>query len=603
MSFRRRLLLLFALTVLLSVAAVTVIISTLTRRAFDRANDERTSALVAQFRREFDNRGREMSRRVESIAADDEANRMLIASAQRTPDYSSFLETAQAIAQAQRLDFLEFADDHGKIISSAQAPAKFGYDEPLIRNGPSGAFLKEEELPSGASLGLFAIKTATTGERTLYVIGGIRLDKSFLATLEAPADMGVSLYENLGSGAFSSDHLVSNVPIEDARQFAPIIQQTQRERHESGALIHSSAGDESVHVFPLAGENGQVLGVLLITSSRQIYTDLRDQIRSAALLASCAGLVLAILLSSWSARRVTKPVEELARAAHELAEGNWNATAEVSTGDELGQLAESFNRMTHELRNQQERLVQAERVAAWRELARRLAHELKNPLFPLQLTVENLLRAREQTTSRTGVSAPHEQEFDETFRESATTLLAEISNLKSIVARFSDFSKMPQPHFQPIKLDELTTELAKLHQAQLAKANIKCELDCSGAGAIAADPDLLHRALSNLILNAIDAMPNSGTLTLRATTRGEWCRIEVSDTGRGLTQQECANLFTPYYTTKSQGTGLGLAIVQSVISDHGGRIGVSSEVGSGTTFIIELPANHEKLTNAQGTHV
>lgn len=603
MSFRRRLLLLFALTVLLSVAAVTVIISSLTRRAFDRANDDRTSALVAQFRREFDNRGQDVSRRVESIAADDEANRMLVASAQRTPDYSSFLETAQAIAQAQRLDFLEFADDRGKIISSAQWPAKFGYDEPLIRNPPSGAFLKEEELPPGASLGLFAIKTAAAGERILYVIGGIRLDKSFLATLEAPADMSVSLYENLGSEGFSSDHLISSMPIGDAQQFAPIIQQTQRERHESGALIHASSGDESVHSFPLAGENGHVLGVLLVTSSRQIYTDLRDRIRSAALLASCAGLVLAILLSSWSARRVTKPVEELARAAHELAEGNWNATAEVSTGDELGQLAESFNRMTHELRNQQDRLVQAERVAAWRELARRLAHELKNPLFPLQLTVENLLRARELTVLQTKAPAQHGEEFDEVFRESATTLLLEISNLKSIVAKFSDFSKMPQPHFQLVKLSELIAEVAKLHQAQLAKASIQCELDCSGEGVIAADADLLHRALSNLILNAIDAMPNGGTLVLRSSTRAEWARIEVSDTGKGLTPQECANLFTPYYTTKSQGTGLGLAIVQSVISDHGGRISVSSEGGRGTTFIIDLPVNHEKLTNAQGTHV
>jgi two-component system, NtrC family, nitrogen regulation sensor histidine kinase NtrY len=363
-----------------------------------------------------------------------------------------------------------------------------------------------------------------------------------------------------------------------------------------------------VHSFPLSGENSQVLGVLLITSSRQIYTDLRDQIRSAALLAGCAGLMLAILLSSWSARRVTKPVEELARAAHELSEGNWNATADVSTGDELGQLAESFNRMTRELLNQQERLVQAERVAAWRELARRLAHELKNPLFPLQLTVENLLRASEQASSRIGVSAPrglvpHDQEFDETFRESATTLLVEISNLKSIIAKFSDFSKMPQPHFQPVKVNELIAEVAKLHQAQLAKANIKCEQDCAGDGSIAGDPDLLHRALSNLILNAIDAMPGGGTLTLRSGMHGDWVRIEVSDTGKGLAPQECANLFTPYYTTKSQGTGLGLAIVQSVVSDHGGRISVASEVGRGTTFVIELPTNSSKLVNAQGTHV
>jgi two-component system, NtrC family, nitrogen regulation sensor histidine kinase NtrY len=159
-SFRRRLLLLFALTVLLSVAAVTAIISTWTRRAFDHANDERTAAFVAQFHREFQNHGEDVSRRVQSIAASAEANRMLVAAAQATADYSPFLDTAQVIAGAQRLDFLEFADDRGVIISSAQWPAKFGYNDPLVTQSPPGTpFLKEEELPSGAGLGLEFVST------------------------------------------------------------------------------------------------------------------------------------------------------------------------------------------------------------------------------------------------------------------------------------------------------------------------------------------------------------------------------------------------------------------------------------------------------------
>src|SRR5262249_46262600 len=112
---------------------------------------------------------------------------------------------------------------------------------------------------------------------------------------------------------------------------------------------------------------------------------------------------------------------------------------------------------------------------------------------------------------------------------------------------------------------------------------------------IAADSDLLHRALSNLVLNAMDAMPDGGTLTLRTAQNGNHVKVEVSDTGKGLTPEECERLFTPYYTSKEHGTGLGLAIVQSVISDHGGKISVRSDPGCGATFLIELPSNMEKL--------
>jgi signal transduction histidine kinase len=226
---------------------------------------------------------------------------------------------------------------------------------------------------------------------------------------------------------------------------------------------------------------------------------------------------------------------------------------------EIGQLARAFNRMTHELVAQRERLVQAERVAAWRKLPRRLA------------------RAR------------YPEQFGEVFREGSATLLAELANLKQLVARFSDFAKMPAPEMQPVGFNELVTEALKLFEPQLAQARVRADAALDPRlRPVQADPDQMTRVLRNLILNAIDAMPQGGTLTVRTSALEGGMRLEVSDTGQGLTPEESSRLFTPYYTTKTHGTGLGLAIVQSVVSDHHGRISVESAPGKGTTFRIEL---------------
>jgi nitrogen fixation/metabolism regulation signal transduction histidine kinase len=239
--------------------------------------------------------------------------------------------------------------------------------------------------------------------------------------------------------------------------------------------------------------------------------------------------------------------------------------------------------MTKELISQRERLVQSERVAAWRELARRLAHELKNPLFPLQLTVENMIRAKKVSPEM----------FEEVFAEGATALTEEIANLKAIIGRFSDFSKMPKPQVSELDFRDVLARVIRLYQPTLAQREHPIEIVSklsTQALPVSVDAELMHRAISNLVLNAMDAMPDGGTLTIAAARNGDNVRTTIADTGHGMTAEECERLFTPYYTTKQQGTGLGLAIVQSVIADHHGAIVVESNPGGGTAFIIDLPA-------------
>jgi two-component system, NtrC family, nitrogen regulation sensor histidine kinase NtrY len=607
MMFRRKLLTVFALTVFLSVAAVTLLVSAVTRRAFERSEDERTAALVTQFRREFNRQGEDVARRVEAIAASEDLGRMAVKLNRPQADAGPYFELAKTIAENSRLDFLEFVESDGTIISSAQWPARFGYPDAaagsFAASADQSAFLKQEELQDGTALGLFAVRATRVGERPVYVIGGRRLDKSFLSGIDMPVGMRTLLYQNRGE-RFAAELLVdpSESGSETARpaeKLKPLVDAVRQSKEEASGLVHWSgdgAEDEVFHAIPLlgagAGKDRPVLAILLIGNSRRSYVALMRHIRSAALMVGGGGILLAVLLSSWAAARVTRPVEQLAHAAQEVAQGNWNARVDVLGDDELGQLADSFNRMTTELLGQKERLMQAERVAAWRELARRLAHELKNPLFPLQLTVENLVRARQQTP----------EQFEEVFRESSRTLLAEIANLKAVIGRFSEFSKMPQPQLQRVQVNEVIRGAVQLFQAQLeapGRAKISCDLQLDPhLGAISADAELLHRAISNLVLNAMDAMPQGGTLTLRTRDDGKAVVIEVADTGAGLAPEECERIFTPYYTSKEHGTGLGLAIVQSVVSDHGGRIHAQSSPRRGTTFVIELPRNAESGQNA-----
>ncbi|MFY9561228.1 MAG: ATP-binding protein [Terriglobales bacterium] len=586
MSFRQKLLLIFALTVFLCVVVISGSVWSSMQNSVERANQERANAVAAQFRSEFQRRGDEVVRKVEAAAASETVQRIALEINRSASDSGGYVSEARNLAGQQHLDFLELVDQQGAILSSAQWQAKFGYPEPAIPStiGSAGAFLKREELPNGSTLGLFAVRAARVGEQPLYVIGGERLDQGFLSTLDIPAGTRVLLYQNLDAAWNPKSLLDLNGSAAGGDKIAPLVEQVRRSGQEAHSVIHwtaDAADAESFHAMPLTGPNQQLMGVLLVGSSRRPLVELQRQVVSAAMLVGGAGILVAVLASLWFAARVTKPVESLAEAARRVAAGDLYAKVEVESSDELGELAAAFNRMTEDLLQQKERTLQAERVAAWRELARRLAHELKNPLFPLQVTVENLVRAKEK--------AP--ELFEEVFREGTSTLLAEVNNLRTIIGRFSEFARMPQPQRKPTQLNDVVRSVLRVFQAQLnekSQITIRTELE-SELPVIAADPELLHRALSNLIANAIDALPQGGEIIVQTKSFGNRVELSVSDTGSGLTQEECARLFTPYYTTKQHGTGLGLAIVQSVVSDHGGKISVESTKEKGTTFRIDLP--------------
>ena len=407
----------------------------------------------------------------------------------------------------------------------------------------------------------------------------------FLRSLTLPPGMRVLLYRTAGSGGRpqlvdAGGHAPASAPLD------PLIARVRQSGEPASETVSWPEGDESFDAVPLLGRDRKILGILLVGSSRGELAALVASIRWAGIGFGALGILFGFVVSYVVSARVTRPVEQLAAAARAVGGGDWTGGGidDAAAAAEIRDLARAFETMTQQLAEQRDRLVQAERVAAWRELARRLAHELKNPLFPLRVTVDTLRRARSLPPG----------EFDAFFDESVGTLTTGLQNLTNVVARFSDFARMPTPTFSQASLNGIVEQATAVFRAQLAAPDrpairLIVELD-PAVGTVRLDGEQIGRAVQNLLLNAIDAMPEGGELKVR-TARGDGVvRIEVSDTGEGLTAEERERLFTPYYTTRTHGTGLGLAIVQSVVADHSGRIRVDGEPGRGTTFHIELPS-------------
>jgi signal transduction histidine kinase len=589
-SLKTKLLLLVTVSITASVGAVAFLIETRAHEAFRQVEQERTTTLVNQFHREFDHEGEEITRAVDTIAGSDQMLRTTSELANGA-EYANYVNEAATYAAAQRLDFLDLIAPDGAIISSAHWPARFGYKQRwfLDRGAmPEHAFLKHVETPQGSVLAMLCLRPVRMHGLNFYLIGGRKLD-AVLQALSTPEGLAVSIFSapEQGAGEFIG-------PVKEgfgSAKTAALIQKVLEQRKEDSATVDLAQGagtEEIVHAIPLPGYTDRVPAVLLVANSLEQELLLEKRIRNISLVIAGVAVFIGVIVSGIVTARISRPIRTLAQAATEIGQGNWDVRVETSGKDEIGKLAVAFNQMTEELIGQRERLVQSERVAAWRELARRLAHELKNPLFPLQITVENLLRARENMP----------EQFDEVFHESTGTLLAEIANLKTIIGRFSDFSKMPAPQIQAVDLNEMVRSVTQLFQGQFNRepGKIHTALQLGDVPPVSADPVLLRRVIENLVLNAIDAMPQGGTLTFRTAMNDKFAVFELSDTGAGLTPEECDRLFTPYYTTKQHGTGLGLAIVQSVVSDHHGRISVSSRKNEGTTFHVELPVYSGAVT-------
>jgi signal transduction histidine kinase len=286
-----------------------------------------------------------------------------------------------------------------------------------------------------------------------------------------------------------------------------------------------------------------------------------NELRATLFKATGIVVLIAVLLTMVIARRTTAPILELKAHTERVASGDLAARVEVRSTDELGELAGAMNRMTAELDENRKKLVRAEKDAAWREMARQVAHDIKNPLTPIQLSLDLARRAKKEGRG----------DFDTIFERTADTISRQVAHLRDIAADFHALTGAE--HAKPAVFDAgvLMSEVLDLHAAWAHELGVATRRDFSPAP-VRVDPAHLRRVFQNLVSNALQALPHGGELAVRVGAQGEHVLVEVRDDGVGLSAEAKQHLFEPYFTTRSAGTGLGLAIAKRVIEEMGGSI-------------------------------
>jgi two-component system nitrogen regulation sensor histidine kinase NtrY len=325
------------------------------------------------------------------------------------------------------------------------------------------------------------------------------------------------------------------------------------------------------------------LGGVTITASRSRLPLLRA-VRGldTTLIAIGATAVVGSLIAAWLlSRGLARPIVEMSVQARAVSHGEPQPVA-PGGGKELEEFAASFNRAIADLVALRKRLAATERIAARREIARRVAHEIKNPLAPIRAAVETLrrLRARGDTA------------FDDYFDEATRTVLGEVARISNIVSEFTRFARLPPPRPAAMDLVEVARAVVGLHASEA----IPVTLTGDDRLELVADRDQMTQVLTNLTQNALDAVRGraGGAVNVDVRRHGEHATLTVSDNGPGFSAEVAAHLFEPYFTTKAEGTGLGLAIVERIVVEHAGSIRLD-DTTPGARLVIELPLSGPTL--------
>lgn len=528
-----------------------------------RLEAARRQAAVLIAREQADLRGR-VERAASDLAADRSAPRAL----QQGPA-STVRTLARLVGERHGLDHLELRGPGDAVLAvfdplgsgPVLLAATPGPDEVAIADLPLGALpppretepeappddVPDRPLPSNPpERGMAAMIVVRVGGEEYGILGARRIGSPFLDAVAevtgAPAALVAPDGQALG-GADGRDALRADVPL--------------------------ASGGWSVRVAAPPGD------------AAAVRRDLLASLRSVAPFAVLAAAILGLLL----AEGISRPVRALAaRAESIVAERASGPLTPLQERDEVRALTRSFDRMLEALAQSEGKRLSAERIAAWQEVARRVAHEVRNALSPIRMAVENLRRTREKAPA----------EIDRALGEEGAAILEEVESLRRLVEEFSLFARLPAPQCAPCDLAEVARQALALAGPRIETLGVKADLDDGGRPhVVRADAGFMGRAVGNVVANALDAMERSPERRLRIALRSvaDFEEIEVKDSGPGFAAEVAGRMFEPYVTTRGEqgGTGLGLALVQRVVADHGGSVSAGASPEGGASVLIRLP--------------
>jgi len=554
-----------------------------------RLEQARRQAAVLVRREQADLRGR-VERAASDVAADRTAPRALAQG-----PASTVRALVRLMGERHGLDHLELRGADGVVLAVhdplgspalALSPASIAPDEVAIAGLPlkplpppreeddvapdaagssatssaSGDDAPDRPLPSDPpERGMVAVRTVAVGGENYEVLGARRLGAAFLAAVSEVTGSPSALIGPDG------DPVQAGMPAEES---AP--QPASAADARLWADVPVAGGGWSVRVEAAPGDAAAV--------RRELLASLKNVAPIAVLAAAILGLLLA--------EGISRPVRALAERAEAIsAERAGGPLSPVHERDEVRGLTRSFDRMLEALSESEARRLSAERVAAWQEVARRVAHEVRNALSPIRLAVENLRRTRERAPA----------DLDRALRDEGTAILEEVESLRRLVEEFSLFARLPGLRIASCDLGEIARQALALAGPRAQALGVTVEMEEGGAThSVRGDADVLGRALTNVIANALDALEAAPEKRLRLALRAvppAWEEIEVRDTGPGFAKEVAGRMFEPYVTTRAErgGTGLGLALVHRIVTEHGGTAGAGTLPGGGASVVLRLP--------------